>query len=102
GVGAADGLDFTYGAGLTVLGDPTYDLSQVTNLGAVSSGNPLGGSDIYVGLGDLDSQQTGSAAEPFTSIAHALALASANDRIIINPGEYVSSFGIDNSIVADY
>jgi uncharacterized protein (DUF2141 family) len=89
---AADyGFDNVSGSGLTTLGNPLYDLSQVVN--------PLesGGNAIYVGLADPGSPQTGAFDAPYIHPAKAIAEAAKPDRpdrIVFLPGEYPSGLGI--------
>ena len=83
------GFDDVFGSGLTTLGDPNYDLSQVVN--PVISG----GGAIYVGVGNPGSIQDGSGDNPFVHVAKALAVANPGDRIVLMPGEYVTSFVVD-------
>ena len=84
------GFDQVYGAGLSVLGNPQYDLSQVDN---PLSGS--GGSNVqYVGLANPDSAQSGTPDNPYIHPAAAIAAASPGDRIVFMPGEYTSGLGI--------
>ena len=91
------GFDNIYGAGLTTLGSPTYNLSIVAN--------PLGedseGTAVFVGQANPGSQQTGEYDEPYIHIAEAIAdAADTSDggptRIVLLPGEYVSGFAFLN------
>src|SRR5690606_32232665 len=85
------GFDNVYGAGLTVLGNPAYDLSQIEN--PLSSG---GANVLYVGLADPGSEQTGEFDKPFIHLSKAIAEASSQgiSRIVLLPGEYTSGIEI--------
>lgn len=89
--GVADGYDNTFGSGLTMLGNPTYNLNNVRNHAVAAAGGTL-----YVGLAAPGSPQLGTPTEPFISIAQAVAEATAGQRVIVMPGEYVSSMVISN------
>jgi hypothetical protein len=94
--GYADGWDFYHGSGLAVLGNPAYNLNDVENFADAALA-----SEIFVGQGNLDTTQTGSANNPYVHLADALAVAAASgtvDTIIVQPGEYVSSFEIDDTL----
>ncbi len=90
--GAQKGFDQVYGAGLTILGDPDYDLSQVDN--------PLqtGGNAVYVSAANPNSNQSGTFDNPFIHAARAIEYAVDNtiSRIVFLPGEYVTGFDITN------
>ncbi len=88
---AADlGFDNVYGSGLSTLGDPNYDLSQVFN-------PPISGTGaIYVGAGNLDSAMDGTGANPYIHPSEALAAAGPGDRIVFMPGEYIADFIVDS------
>lgn len=92
GFDAAFGFDNVYGAGLTTLGSPSYDLSIVTNL-------ETGGNAIYVGQGNPGSELNGEPNNPYLHLSQAIEAASQPDRpdrIVLMPGEYPSGVGIIN------
>jgi hypothetical protein len=89
--GLADGYDNIYGSGLTILGNPAFNLNNVSNPPVLPQANTL-----YVGLAAPDSQQLGTPTAPYISIAQAIATATAGQQVIVMPGEYVTSIGILN------
>ena len=107
-----DGYDYESGAGLSVLGSPTFDndvtfgaippflLSPLDHLpsGACTGSNGTidPGEILYVGPYNVGSPgMNGSLGAPFTSLAQAAKLqvsASSNKCVIVLPGETVSPF----------
>ena len=102
---AADGLDQAYGAGLFVLGLPSYDLARATNPGAAPDNVPLGectNGSIYVGQTSFSGVPNGSISAPYYNPATALRLATDGQCVIVLPGEYTGSMrinGIANDVV---
>ncbi|MFN8376002.1 MAG: hypothetical protein U0694_24405, partial [Anaerolineae bacterium] len=88
--GTPDGWDRTFGAGLTMLGSPTVDMSAVQNFGNATSHDA---NTFYVGQANLASTQVGTSADPYLSIAQAVA-ANPGKRIVVMPGEYVSGINV--------
>jgi hypothetical protein len=84
--GPADGYDNVYGSGLTVLGNPDFNLNNVSNPAVPPLVNTY-----YVGLAAPGTAQTGAPDAPFISIAEAVATATAGQKVIVMPGEYVTS-----------
>lgn len=87
------GFDNVYGAGLTMLGNPQFNLSIVSN--------PLedAGEAVFVGQGSPGTEQSGTYDKPYIHIAKAIAEAARPDRpnrIVVLPGEYMSGFAFLN------
>ena len=97
----ADGFDVDYGAGLSILGAPTYNLADTSNptIEADILPSSCAGSTYYVGQANLGNTTiNGSLLTPFTSIAAALnATSPIPECIIVMPGEYVTPIFIENS-----
>jgi len=95
----ADGFDFTYGAGLSILGAPSYNLDETVNILETPDLLPSTCSTVaYVGQANLgNSTINGAITSPYTSIAQALNAGDA-DCIVVMPGEYVTPIVVD----ADY
>ncbi len=89
--GLADGYDNIFGSGLSVLGDPEFNLDNVKNPTVFAQANTL-----YVSLAVPGSQQLGTTTAPFISIAQAVDAATAGQKVIVMPGEYVTSMAITN------
>ncbi len=91
---SADGFDMIYGAGLTGLGSPTFDLSIVANPPAAPDNLapycPSAPNTFYVGQANLDVAPDGSISKPFFSIAQAIRQAGLNDCVVVMPGEYTT------------
>lgn len=96
---SADGFDNTYGAGVAVLGSPTYDLTQISKPGGV---NGLPGTTYYVGGHAISAtnnpSQDGSLTNPFTSLTRAIDAATTGDSIVLFPGEFISGVEIPKSV----
>jgi hypothetical protein len=93
----ADGFDAIYGAGVSILGAPTYDLDDTVNLNTVPDNLPetCVGSTYYVGQADMgDTAIDGGLSSPFISIGEALN-ASSPECIIVMPGEYVTPIFVE-------
>lgn len=99
-VGATpDGFDNHYGAGMTVLGSPYYNLNQRVNYSSFADPDGLNALDTeayYVGNADLFSIQDGSPTNPFFHIETAVqaAIAAGRPYVILQPGEYAGGFAI--------
>lgn len=88
----ANSFDFDYGAGLALLGSPAYNLNNTQNIASAPEQLPATctGATYYVGQAQVDGDQNGSLAAPYTSLAFAIQQATATDCIIVMPGEYVT------------
>ncbi|MBZ0296088.1 MAG: S8 family peptidase, partial [Anaerolineae bacterium] len=100
GLTSLNGFDNTYGAGVAVLGNPTYDLTQISKPGQV---NGLPGTTYYVGgraisAGTMNPGQNGSFANPYLSLRRAIEAATAGDSIVLFPGEYVTGIDVPKSV----
>jgi hypothetical protein len=101
---SADGYDYTYGAGMTVLGAPSYNLDQSTATRAEATNFRSGectGDIIYVGQNDPDPLNEGgtSPSDHYTHLAYALQqVDSDGDCVIVLPGEYVSSLLLEDLV----
>ncbi len=89
----AVGYDMLYGAGLTVLGSPTYNLNLITT--PTNGPNQLPQScaanqPLYVGLANPGSSQDGTLTNPYISIGEAMTKAANNQCVVVLPGEYVA------------
>lgn len=104
----ANGFDMDYGAGLSILGAPSYDLDNTVNMSSGANSLPANcntDNTYYVGQQSLDNTTlSGNISTPFTSIAAALNanLDDANDDtdpqcVIVMPGEYVSPILVENT-----
>jgi hypothetical protein len=96
---SADSFDKEFGAGIALLGSPEYNLNHTQNIPLVPEALPAtcSGNNIYVGQAQVDGVQNGSPTAPYTSLAFAIQQASANDCIIVMPGEYVTPIVIPSS-----
>jgi hypothetical protein len=96
---SADSFDKEFGAGLALLGSPAYNLNDTQNVSFAPEALPAScsGNTIYVGQAQIDGIQNGSLAAPYTSLAFAIQQASANDCIIVMPGEYVTPLVIPST-----
>ena len=96
----ADGFDTDYGAGLAILGAPTYDLENTVNLTMPADLLPTecnGSNTFYVGQASMDNTGLdGDLFSPFTSIAAALN-ATDPECVVVMPGEYVTPIFVENS-----
>ncbi len=104
----ANGYDMIYGAGLTVLGSPKYDLTKSVNYTALPDHLPqtqdgdICPSLVYVGQENPgDSIMDGTILHPFVSLAYAYNRAPADACIIVMPGEYVTSLLLQRYGMAD-
>ncbi|MEP6985412.1 MAG: hypothetical protein ABI970_07435, partial [Chloroflexota bacterium] len=95
------GYDMSYGAGYSLLGNPNYDLSQITAIINPANQLPAGCSPtaIYVGLNNPGSSQDGSLTNPYIDINQAVAKATATDCVVVLPGEYVSPINVSDTTV---
>ncbi|MCB9452090.1 MAG: S8 family serine peptidase [Anaerolineaceae bacterium] len=94
-----NGFDTTYGAGLTVLGNPAINFNWQTFTDPVEPAT-CSGSILYVSTANPDSTQNGTLSNPYIHPANALAHAGANNCVVLLPGEYVTPLEIDNSIAS--
>ncbi|MCC6895908.1 MAG: hypothetical protein IT321_24010 [Anaerolineae bacterium] len=95
----AVGYDTAYGAGLTVLGNPAYDLRNtiVARAAAVDALPATCVSPVYVGLANPGALQDGSITAPYVSMNEAIAKAAANQCVVVLPGEYVAQIYANDS-----
>lgn len=96
----ANGFDMDYGAGLSILGAPSYDLDNTINMSSGANSLPANcdtNNTYYVGQQSLDNTTlSGNISTPFTSIAAALN-ATDPECVIVMPGEYVSPILVENT-----
>ncbi|MBI1278935.1 MAG: hypothetical protein GC179_12475 [Anaerolineaceae bacterium] len=85
------GFDTAYGAGFSVLGSPTYDLSQIVTPANPANQLPVGCTTVlYAGLTNPGTIPDGSLAKPYMSINDAINSANTvNKCVVVLPGEYV-------------
>lgn len=98
-----NGFDYRYGAGLTILGNPNYDLRTVTDFSTLSLPNIPG--VLYVSHATPGTAQTGAHNAPFVHIDAAIAAAAPGEKVIVLPGEYVTpvyATGAENVEVLAY
>jgi hypothetical protein len=120
----ANGYDYTYGAGLFILGSPDFNPANVVNptthaelLLTDNASNTTqcdktgdgtaDGEFFYVGQGNLNSNQDGTLTNPYLSISQATVAANAdasfaNDCIVVMPGEYVTPILVENPNMSIY
>lgn len=102
--GAANGADMTFGAGLTLLGAPNYNLSTTQTIPTPPDrglpGGSCTGNYVYVSLANPYGVQDGSLSAPYSNLQYALDHAAANDCVVLMPGEYVGGVHVNN-IAAD-
>ncbi len=101
--GTMVGYDMLYGAGLTILGSPTYNLNLVTTPTTLANQLPAScaaTTPLYVGLANAGSAQDGTITNPFVSISEAMSKATSAQCIVVLPGEYVAPVAASASINA--
>jgi len=87
---SADGFDRTRGAGLSILGSPTYnlDLSDTTFTVDVDTLTGECSGYVYVGQSNHTAVPNGTIGNPYTHISEAFNAVTNNQCVIVLPGEY--------------
>jgi hypothetical protein len=99
-----DGFDMTYGAGLSTLGSPYYNLAHTVNYTVAPNNIPIGACSQFIYVGKANPGATtmdGTQANPYLHLSLAIQQITANNTCIIAmPGEYVETLYIE-ALAAD-
>jgi hypothetical protein len=98
---APNSFDTTYGAGLSYLGTPNYNLLNTQNglqpADFFPETDSCTGNIVYVGQGNIGGAQNGTFAAPYSQLGYAVEEAGVNGCVVLMPGEYITPLYVNES-----